>query len=235
MRDFRINRIFEGTSEIMRLFIAREAVDTHLQVAGDLVDPRSSTGDKVNALAKAGAFYAGWLPKQYVGISGLKYGEFGDLARHLRYIDRTSRRLARSMFYAMSRYQAKLERKQALLFRFVDIGAELYAMSAACVRAESMRREGGEGAKAVRMADVFCRRARRRVEHIFDDLFQNADNSTYRLAQEVMRGEHAWLEKGALPAIPEGVSLAPRSFAGAEQQTPDPMDPEESTRLGASG
>ena len=213
MRDFRINRIFEGTSEIMRLFIAREAVDTHLQVAGDLIDPRSSTGDKLGALAKAGAFYATWLPKQYVGMSRFKYGEFGELARHLRYIERTSRRLARTMFYAMSRYQAKLERKQAVLFRFVDIGAELYAMSGACVRAQALREQGEEGAKAVRLADVFCRRARRRVEHIFDELFKNADNSTYRLAQEVLRGEHAWLEHGAMQAVPDGVSLAPEARA----------------------
>jgi alkylation response protein AidB-like acyl-CoA dehydrogenase len=209
MRDFRINRIFEGTSEIMRLFIAREAVDTHLQVAGDLIDPKASTGDKIGALARAGAFYATWLPKQYVGMSRFKYGEFGVLARHLRYVERTSRRLARSMFYAMSRYQAKLERKQALLFRFVDIGAELYAMSGACVRAQALRRQGEEGAKAVRLADVFCRRARRRVEHLFDDLLKNADSSTYRLAQEVLRGEHGWLEEGAMQAVPDGVSLAP--------------------------
>src|SRR5690606_36913223 len=102
----------------------------------------------------------------------------------------------------------KLERKQALLFRFVVIGAELYAMSAAVVRAEALQKQGGEGEKAIRMADVFCRRARRRVEHLFEELFRNADNSTYRLAQEVVRGDHAWLEKGAMQAVPDGVSLA---------------------------
>jgi alkylation response protein AidB-like acyl-CoA dehydrogenase len=235
MRDFRINRIFEGTSEIMRLFIAREAVDTHLQVAGDLIDPKSSRGDKIGALAKAGAFYATWLPKQYVGMSRFKFGEFGDLAKHLRYIERTSRRLARTMFYAMGRYQAKLERKQALLFRFVDIGAELYAMSCACVRAHALRQEA-EGEKAVRMADVFCRRSRRRVEHLFAELFKNADNSTYRLAQEVLRGEHAWLEQGALQAIPDEARLA----VGAEAAPGRPggedlSDTRETTQVGAGG
>jgi hypothetical protein len=124
------------------------------------------------------------------------------------------------MFYAMGRYQAKLERKQALLGRFVDIGAELFAMSAACVRAQSLR-QGAEGEKAVRMADVFCRQARLRVEALFDRLFKNADNSTYRLAQEVLRGEHAWLEKGALQAIPDGVRLAPEPMGAARERPGD--------------
>src|SRR3954451_18265514 len=107
MRDMRINRIFEGSTEIMHLLIAREAVDQHLAVAGDILEPETALGDKARAAVQAGRFYSTWFPKLVVG-DGVKPGsfsEFGPLATHLRYAERASRRLARSTFYAMGRWQ----------------------------------------------------------------------------------------------------------------------------------
>jgi Acyl-CoA dehydrogenase, C-terminal domain/Domain of unknown function (DUF1974) len=234
MRDFRINRIFEGSSEIMRLFIAREAVDTHLKVAGDLIKPGISTGQKLGAMAKAGAWYAGWLPKRFVGSGQLptSFGEFGRNAKHLRYIERSSRKLARTMFYAMGKYQAKLEKKGHLLGRFVDIGAELYAMSCACVRAQDMK-DGANGREAVLLADLFCRRSRLRIEQLFNAVHDNADDPTYKVAQDVMKGRYAWLEEGAVTAIPEGTQAPNAGFSPPVERVISGTSP--ATRVGASG
>jgi alkylation response protein AidB-like acyl-CoA dehydrogenase len=237
LRDFRINRIFEGSSEIMRLFIAREAVDTHLQVAGELINPKASMGAKLGAFAKSGAFYARWLPRQYVGVSRFQYGEFGRLAGHLRYVERTSRKLARSTFYAMTRYQAKLQHKQSVLFRIVDIGAELFAMAAACVRAEALRKHGN--AEAVALADVFCRRAKIRIRHLFSELFKNADAPTYRLAQDVLKGRHTWFEQGLGSAFDDvftkGEVAPPATGEAGVRPGRRAMQEREATQIGAGG
>jgi alkylation response protein AidB-like acyl-CoA dehydrogenase len=231
-RDFRINRIFEGSSEIMRLFIAREAVDTHLKVAGDLIKPGIGTGEKLGAMAKAGAWYAGWLPKRFVGGGQIPghYGEFGPLAGHVRFIERNSRKLARNMFYAMGKYQARLEKKGHLLGRFVDIGAELYAMSCAVVRAQDMQ-DGPNAREARLLADVFCRRARLKVKQLFHDCWENADDATYKLAQDVLKGRYAFLEEGAVTAIPEH-TLPPSASPPVERKVTGERP---ATRLGASG
>src|SRR5919112_1269987 len=176
LRDMRINRIFEGSTEIMHLLIAREAVDQHLQVAGDMLLGDSGLVDKARAAAKAGAFYAKWFPTLATG-DGQKpgaYAEFGPLAKHLRYVERHSRKLARSTFYLMGRYQARLEQKGHLLGRIVDIGAELYAIACAVVYADTVGRERPEHRQEAReLADLFCVQARRRADRLFAELWAN--------------------------------------------------------------
>jgi hypothetical protein len=206
LRDMRINRIFEGSTEIMHLMIAREAVDAHLSVAGDIINPKASAGQKARAGAKAGVFYARWLPTLAVGRGQLPagYSSFGPLAKHLRFVERRSRRLARQTFYGMSRWQGKMEYHQRFLARMVDIGAELYAMSAACVRAEMIRTDEPEkGASAVQLADAFCQQARVRVEDLFERLWTNSDDVDRTIAKAVLAGEYEWLEDGVLdPSVP---------------------------------
>ncbi|MEU9122132.1 acyl-CoA dehydrogenase family protein [Streptomyces sp. NPDC048506] len=213
LRDMRINRIFEGSTEIMHLLIAREAVDAHLSVAGDLIDPDKTLADKGRAAARAGGFYARWLPKLVAGPGQLPhtYQEFGMLAGHLRYVERTSRKLARSTFYAMSRWQGRMETKQGFLGRIVDIGAELFAMSAACVRAEYLRETGDHGREAQQLADVFCRQARIRVEELFGRLWTNTDELDRKVVSGVLGGSYTWLEEGIIDPSGDGPWIADAS------------------------
>ena len=198
-RDSRINLIFEGSSEIMRLFIAREAVDSHLSVAGDLIDPKAPVGRRLMALLRAGLHYAVWYPSRWLTWGRWpRYREFGPLAKHMRYANRTAGRLARSIFYAMIRFGPGLERKQAVLGRIVEVGAELFVMVATTVRATALVDKNPSDGSPYELADLFCRQARTRIRDRFRHLFANNDAATYHVAQEAMKGTFEWLEEGLL-------------------------------------
>ncbi len=201
LRDLRINRIFEGSTEIMHLMIAREAVDAHLAAAGDLASMDADLRRKAKAAVQASGFYAKWLPKLVAGkgTAPTSYTEFGDLAKHIRFVERSARKLARQTFYGMSRWQAKLEYHQGFLGRIVDIGAELFAMAATVSRAQTERlNDPVRGAQAVRLADVFCAQSRLRVEALFERLWANTDAEDVALAKSVLAGEFTWLEEGVI-------------------------------------
>jgi alkylation response protein AidB-like acyl-CoA dehydrogenase len=200
MRDYRINKIFEGSSEIMHLFMAREAVDKHLDVAGALIDPEKRWGEKLPALLRSAAFYAAWYPTRWLGWPLWPgYSEFGRLARHLRYAERAGRKLAREIFHGMLVHQGKLQHKQAFLFRAVDVATELFAITASVSRAHALRgARAPEAGEAERLVDLFCRDAARRVEDLFRALWDNDDAEKYRAGVRVLDGSLAWLERGIL-------------------------------------
>ncbi len=213
LRDMRINRTFEGSTEIMHLLIAREAVDQHLAVAGDILEPEVPAGDKAKAALGAGAFYGKWFPRLVAGkgMSPSAYeDEIGELAGHLRFVERSSRRLARSTFYGMGRWQAAMERKQVFLGRIVDIGAELFAMASAVAYAKTIEAEQPErGETAIELADLFCKQSRRRVAELFRALWANDDDDNYKAALAVLDGRYEWLEEGILdPAEPNAEPAA---------------------------
>src|SRR4051794_26569914 len=173
----------------MRLFIAREALDPHLKVSGAVLNSKFPMGERLKAGLKAGLFYAGWYPKQWLPLEVFKIQVRSSmLKRHLRFASRMSRKLARSLFHAMVRNGPKLERQQLLLGRFVEIGTEIFAITASCLRAERLMETASEteAANVLQTVDYFCRNARLRIEEKFRAVHRNNDTLGYKLAQRVL-------------------------------------------------
>jgi hypothetical protein len=213
VRDSRINLIFEGTSEIMRLFIAREAMDPHLTVAGATMNPRLAPMRRFKAALRAGAFYSTWYPRQWLPGTPSTAGLDPALAKHIRYVAKTSRKLARKMFHAMLSYGPKLEREQMLLGRFVDIGTELFAIAASATRAQSLLDKDLDPNEVLPLVHHFAAEARARISSDFRGIHDNRDRMGYRLAQQMLKGPSDWLLDGI---VGEG-----RPQPDTEEQKPD--------------
>ena len=197
LRDCRINTIFEGSSEIMRLFIAREALDPHLKVGGAIFNTTLPMSERLKAVFTSGKFYAGWYPRQWFSTGAGKIDNLHrDLQRHVDYAARASKKLARRLFHAMARFGPKLDREQLLLSRFVGIATELFAISATCSFAQYKIDHGESADEVLSVANYFCRSAKMRIDNYFAGARRNVDKRGYQLTQELLAGKHSSLREG---------------------------------------
>lgn len=197
MRDCRINRILEGTSEIMKLFLAREAMDGHMKRAEPLLSKKTTFAAKAKALLNALGFYASWYPKQAFGSWSMKkFPEAGKLEKHLQFVNEASHKMAMALFAAMVKYQKRLEQKQLLLGRLMDIGTDLFVMSATVAYASHQLKKNAQDQTPFALADFFCTLAKRRVNERFEALGDNDDKKGNKLAESVINKNFRWLEQG---------------------------------------
>lgn len=197
MRDLRINTILEGSSEIMKLFLAREAMDPHLTRAAPLLNKKSSFSDKMKAFFDVAGFYSLWYPKQkFAGMFASGYKDMGELGKNFTFIERASHKMSAALFRAMAKYQQKLELKQMLLGRLMEIGTELFAQAAVCSYAKSLYDQNPNDKSPLDLANYFCAISQRRVDRNFADLTDNDDKITGRIAERVLDKDFKWLEKG---------------------------------------
>jgi alkylation response protein AidB-like acyl-CoA dehydrogenase len=197
LRDCRVNTIFEGSSEIMRLFIAREALDPHLKVGGAIFNTQLPKSERLKAVFGSGKFYAGWYPRQWLPNGANKIDNLHrDLQGHVDYAAAGSKKLARGLFHAMARFGPKLDRQQLLLSRFVGIATELFAISATCSYAQWLLSQGKPSDEILALADYFCRSARLRIDTHFAGSRRNVDKRGYQLTQELLAGKYALLCDG---------------------------------------
>lgn len=191
LRDSRINTIFEGSSEIMRLFIAREALDPHLKVGAAVFNTSLPRAERLRAAMRAALYYARWYPCQWIPRPGSHVRDVHPkLRRHARRCHRRSRRLARTLFHAMLRHGPKLDKQQILLGRFVDIGTEIYATMATMAYVSArVRQDPSQAEELLPRADYFGELAALRMRRLFDEIRHHADKQGYRLAKALLEKE----------------------------------------------
>jgi hypothetical protein len=190
LRDLRINLIFEGSSEIMRLILAREALDPHLKVAGAVLDTRLPTKKRVVAAIKALWFYSKWYPRQWLPTSHKLPKDIHPLLKpKLRFVSRSSKKLARKLFHSMIRYGIGLDKQQLLLGRLAEIGAELFVISASVSRAQAL-----DNQEVLKLVDCVFENSKLRIEEKFRALKNNNDKKNYALAKKVLDSDYKFLE-----------------------------------------
>lgn len=193
LRDVRINLIIEGTSEIMYLFIAREALDPHLSRMKPLL-MKGGIGAKLGAAIKMAGYYAMWYPSLYLPRYGSFSGLHPTLKSHMRYVQTSSRRLARLIFHNMMKHQKKMESKQSVINRLVQIGVDLFSMTTTCSYAQSLL-DNDQRDNALQLADLYCKHARERIDLAFRSSSKNCDKEAIALTKNILNNEFEWMEE----------------------------------------
>ncbi|ROP37269.1 acyl-CoA dehydrogenase family protein [Saccharothrix texasensis] len=196
LRDLRVGRIFDGSSEVLRVFLAHEILSEYRW---------DGPGDSTS--------------------TGLAH--YGPLVPHLLFVEQAAHKVAQRLTDGLARWGEEFEEHQLHVGRLVDIVAELYAMSTACVYAKA-RDDLGEA--AVELADAFCRQATRRVEELFDRLASNTDDHDRVIARRVLDEQHTWLEQGVLDPSAPGPWIAqsapgPSRHRNLRRKVPKAADP----------
>lgn len=225
LRDSRIGRIFEGSSQVMHLIMAREALDTHFKLAMPLMKPTPGQKvSKIGLIAKLIGFYSSWLPKQYMpaGIDFRTKHLSSANQDHLSYVASTAKKLARTIFWTMAKYQQKLDVEQVLLANFVDIGVDLFAMAACLAHAEGLVALNPADQSPQELAELFCLNARKRIAANFEAVKKNHNKKFGKVAGGLMETKFDWLMtgmyEGVAPQYREAGGPSPSGRSGSNME-----------------
>ncbi|MDA2922026.1 acyl-CoA dehydrogenase family protein [Patescibacteria group bacterium AH-259-L07] len=134
VRDAKLYRIGEGATDTLIPFIAREVLDQHLRRAKDLLEGNVHGFTWLCELFRLGNFYIPWYLNQWI-IKNVE-SDHPRVRKHLRYVERKSRHLARKVFYALIRYRKKLYDRQAVADRLTKTGIDLFMIAATTLYAQ---------------------------------------------------------------------------------------------------
>src|SRR5690606_9667217 len=187
VRDVRINRIFEGTNDILRLFIALNGLDDvghnlkelAKSVKGVFDDPIKGFGVMSDYALRRASFIAG-----ISGDSGSFSGVAGALSKEQRIVEEGTRQLAAVADRLLRRHGKKIIDRQFATARMADVMIHLYVPAAVLSRVtSSIQKNGADAAQnEIRIAQAFGSRTQRIVQHNVEEIDDNADTQIKAIA-----------------------------------------------------
>lgn len=191
VRDATMYRIGEGATDILRPFVAREGLNTHLEHIKGSIDDGFSPGEIVKLMK----FYVPWYLSQWtsVAIPNLPALQHAKVNDKLRYVERTARRLARTTFYAMLKQRETMRDDQGRQNRIEQVGEELFTIAATALYAQSLEQD-----YAWELADEFYRSSQGRINELLKGLMYNDDDQRAAIGQRALNGRYSALNKGII-------------------------------------
>lgn len=192
LRDARINRIFEGTNEILRLFIALSAMNDVGQelkelskaLGNVLADPIKGFG-VLSDYAKRRATHATGIGKAVLTMA------HPDLKPAAQVFEECVRNLSAAVDRILRKHGKSIVDKQFATRRLADIMIDLFALASVISRVSASLNDNGKekAAKEVEILTVFCGQVSRRVRSNFGKIDDNDDELIKSLADHALAEE----------------------------------------------
>ena len=199
VRDAEMYRIGEGATDILRPFVAREGLNMHLERAGHLFDERATGGRALVELQQLLKSYIPWYRSQWRGSRLPLRPEFQHpkVRSKLLFVERTSRRLARTIFYTMLLHRQTLRDDQGRQNRIEMSGEDLLVITATALYSEMQERTARQP-EVWDLAEECFREAKRGVERNIRELIRNQDAEVSSVGAKALSGRYPSLSHGII-------------------------------------
>jgi hypothetical protein len=199
VRDAEMYRIGEGATDILRPFVAREGLNMHLELVGRLFNERTTGVHRLIELQRLVRFYVPWYMSQWRGGRLLSRPEFHhpNVRSKLIFVERASRRLARTIFYAMLLHRQALRDDQGRQNRIEMIGEDLLVIATTALYAETQEQTAAHP-EVWELAEECFREAKQRVERDIKGLIRNQDTVIAAVGGKALSGRYPSLISGII-------------------------------------
>ena len=155
LRDSRINRIFEGANEVLRLFIALNGI----QGPGErLKELGHSLRQPIKALGLLSGFAASRIRSVLGATATLDVELHERLNDHKKYFEKHVAELKDATERVVLRHRAKIIERQLVLERIANMAIDLYATACVIARTQQLVAARGEEAceRELALCELFC-------------------------------------------------------------------------------